>query len=206
MGVPPPAGGLPPGLGGDLLPFGPAFAPWSESEPERATAFRSFMGDKFGAGTPSFLQRPVEAKFDPYQSAYLFQRGLGGIPADRTFGDYLSNPSMRTGAPTAGTGQSWLQGLVGQGANLFNQSGGTGSNLTDAFRQFLSDNQGAQFDLTKAAATTGMPSFLTPSLDKFAQQGFDKWLTGLPQGTAAMGQPANQLNWLNQFQRSGFKF
>lgn len=197
--VPPAA---PPAFNSNGLPFGPAFAPWSETEPERATAFRAFMANKF-PGVPSFLQRPMEAQYEPLQSAYLFQRGLGGVPADRAFGDYLKNPPTPSGG--AGGGQGFLKNLIGQGANLF-KPGGTIGNLSDAFKQYLTDNQGVQFDLARAHATTGMPAFMAPSLEKFAQGGFDKWLTSLPQGQAAMGVDPTRLNFLNQYQRSGFRF
>lgn len=187
------------------LPFGPAFAPWSETEGERATAFRAFMAKEFPAGTPSFLQRGVEAKYDPLQTAYVFQRGLDDIPADRSFPDYLTSRQNRGSAPRGGSGQDYLKGLINQGAGLF-QPGGTNSNKSEAFRQFLTDNQGTQFDLAKAYGTSGMPAFLAPSLNTVAQGFFDKWLTGLPQGEAASGVDPTQLNFLNRFQRSGFRF
>ena len=180
------------------LPFGPAYAPWSETEQDRATAFRAWMANLFRPGTPGFLQAPVASKFDPNQIAYQFQRGLGDIPANRPFGQFLQSP-------TAGNTQSALQGLIQRGAGLFN-TGGTANTQQDAFRDYLANNQGEQLQLAQAYAGHGLPAFLQGASENLSQRAFDQWRTGLPQGEAAAGQPASALNFLPWFQNRGYRF
>ena len=194
------------------LPFGNVHAPWSETEGERGTAFRAFMANKFGPGTPSFLQRSVEDRFDPTQISYMFQRGLGNIPAEYSYPQALNRAptswgqqGIWPGGSHSNTAPWFLKNQINQASNLFNPGGSSG-NLQEAFRQYLADNQGEQFKLAMAHGTAGMPAFLTPSLRTHAQSFFDKWLTSLPQGEAAQGVPASQLNFLPHYLRSGFQF
>ena len=190
---------------GNLLPFGPAYAPWSETPQERQTGFNAFMANRFGPGTPNFLTRSVQNKFDPYQSMYEFQRGMGAIPATQDFMGYLNGQNNPSAGGAIQGGRGWMQGLIGQGANLFNP-GGPQDNQSQAFRDYLANNQGSQLNLAMAHATAGMPAFLQPSMDRVGNASFDKWITGLPQGAAASGVAPSQLNFLNQYQRNGFRF
>ena len=178
------------------LPFGPSYAPGSETEQDRATMFRSWMADRFKPGTPGFLQQAVQSRFDPNQVAYEMQRGLGQIPANRPFSQYLTSP-------TAGNTQASLRSLAQSGANLFDAS-----NLEPqqaAFRDYLANNQGSQLQLAMAHAGAGLPAFLQNSLENLGQRSFDKWRTGLPQGEAAQGVPASQLNFLPYYLSQGFR-
>ena len=181
------------------LPFGPSTAPWSETEQDRATAFRAWMSTLFKPGTPNFLQAPVAAKFDPNQVAYEFQRGFGDIPSNRPFSQYLTSP-------TVANNKSALQSLIQRGANLFTTADSSLDPQSQAFREYLANNQGSQLQLAQAYGSAGLPAFLQGSADNLSQRSFDTWRTGLPQGEAAAGQPASNLNFLNYFANKGFRF
>ena len=186
-----------PGLfGGTGSPdqFGSAYAPWSETDWERKTAFDAAFANKF-KGVPDFLQGGARDDFNPLEAAYMFQRGMGNIPANTGFGSFMNNP-----------GNINWNSLINQGANLLGQGAGVGSNLAQGFQEFLGNNQPLQMQMSLASALPGVPGFLANSMGNVASDAFNKWVVGLPQGEAAAGVPGSQLNWLNEFVRRGYRF
>jgi hypothetical protein len=163
--------------------------PWSESEGERGIAFNAFLGDRFGAGVPTYLQRPLQRMFEPLQQAYTFGTDFGTVPGGTSFAQFAKQ----------GQGLPDFRGLAERGANAF--SGGD-----DVLQSRLAEDQERQFDLSLLAAGQNVPWTLKNALQNVGRRRFDQWQVGLPQGDAAAGVSASNLNWLPEFARRGFRF
>jgi len=162
---------------------GEAFSPFGADARERLTAFEGLQGQRFPEGIPGVASRALNRQFNVLSPTFEALRGLGQLPATTRFPQFLEQTLGQTGIdPRAVLGQ--VAGLFGAELDPTSKQG--------LLRESLIHQPEGQFQLARAAASQGLPEFLSPALERVLRRQFGKFQLERPTGPQGLVDPLSE--------------